>query len=110
MNRIRQIALELRQLRLPNPRASQEEEQTRLAEIATIKKKQHSAHQRHYWLPPGRTGAERLKAFYAVAAPVDEAKVLDTVKAAMAKLPHNCEKHFFIVSQELELHKTLKAR
>ena len=37
-----------------------------LAELATIKKSQHSGHQRRYWLPPGRTGAERLQAFYAV--------------------------------------------
>ena len=36
------------------------------AEVAVIKKRQHSANQRHYWLPPGRTGAERLRAFYAV--------------------------------------------
>ena len=56
------------------------------AEVATIKKSQHSGHQRRYWLPPGRTGAERLKGFYSVAAPVDEAEVLETVKAAMAML------------------------
>ena len=67
-------------------RKAKKEEQTCLAEVATIKKSQHSGHQRRYWLPPGRTGAERLKAFYAVAAPVDEAEVLETVKAAMAML------------------------
>ena len=59
-------------------RKAEKEEDTILAELATIKKSQHSGHQRRYWLPPGRTGAERLEALYAVAAPVDEAEVLAT--------------------------------
>ena len=54
-------------------------------EVAAIKKSQRSGHQKHYWLPPGRTGAERLHNFLCYR-PVDEAAVLDTVKAALAEL------------------------
>jgi len=75
-----------RKSKASSKRKAEKEEQTWWAELATIKKSQHSGHQRRYWLPPGRTGAERLEALYAVAAPVDEAEVLETVKAAMAML------------------------
>ena len=34
------------------------------SEVAALKKQQHSSHQKHYWLPRGRTGAERLQSFY----------------------------------------------
>ena len=54
-------------------------------EVAAIKKRQRSGHQKHYWLPPGRTGAERLHNFLCYR-PVDEAAVLDTVKAELAEL------------------------
>ena len=72
--------------KVSSKRKAEKEEETSLAELATIKKSQHSGHQRRYWLPPSHTEAERLEAFYAVAAPVDEAEVLETVKAAMAML------------------------
>ena len=72
--------------KVSSKRKAEKEEEKWWAEIATIKKSQHSGHQRRYWLPPGRTGAERLEAFYDVSAPVDEAEVLETVKAAMAIL------------------------
>ena len=54
-------------------------------EVAAIKKRQRSGHQKHYWLPPGSTGAERLHNFLCYR-PVDEAAVLDTVKTALAEL------------------------
>ena len=53
-------------------------------EVAAIKKRQWSGHQKHYWLPPGRTGAERLHNLWDGS--VDEAAVLDTVKTALAEL------------------------
>ena len=53
-------------------------------EVAAIKKSQRSGHQKHYWLPPGCTKAEHLHNLYY--RPIDEAVLLDTVKAALAEL------------------------
>ena len=63
-----------------------EAELAEAAEVAAIKKRQHSSHQKHYRLPWGRTGAERLQNFYEFPPRVDETAVLITVKLAMAEL------------------------